>query len=716
MHRHTETLPIDGLPETLHSSQRLGGKAAMLLELQQAGFRVPELYVSPSDLPGAVRELGFPIAVRSSATVEDGSDSSFAGQFRSFLGLNTLEDVREAVAACRESVEAPSVIEYCREHGIDPLTIGMEVIVQRMLEPELAGVAFSVNPITGADEVVIEACNGIGDALVAGRARPIPAGDPLLERYRPPIKRTVRRIQRHFGAPQDVEFAVEHGMVYVLQARPITRITFGPEMGEWTNADFRDGGVSSTVCTPLMWSLYDLVWQRALNGFCRELRLLDNDFQAGRMFFGRPYWNLGAVKKCLAKLPGFVEREFDQDLSIAPQYEGDGITTSVTLRGIIKTVPTAVALLRFFRRQEVFDRRFLSGGFDSLASRWEPVPNDVESAFRVLIERDYYLTELNYFHTIYCAVLAKQLFLEAFPEAEYPALVQCLPELRHMAPIHTLRRLAVQGESDVTPVLEQFRHHSRRELDLRAPRWDEDREFVEQLLESFRNVPKPSEGSCAAYEKVRTDTRAAIARHRRRAFDKKLDRMRRFVWLREEMRDLSSRMYYLIRKYVLEIADRRGLGDDIFFMTYSEIIADDRSNIERNREIYDSYRNFAAPNEIGARFSYADDTPAEGLTGIGASRGRVTGPARVVRTVEEALTVERGSVMICPFTDPGWTPVLERVAAVVTETGGMLSHAAIICREYGIPAVLGVERATTRIPDSRKILVDADKGYVSVVE
>ncbi len=716
MHRHTEMPAADGPRDALLSAQRLGGKAAMLLELQQAGFRVPELHVSPQDLPAVVRQLGFPIAVRSSATVEDGSHSSFAGQFRSFLDLLTLEDVQTAVAACRESLRAPSVIEYCRKHGINPQTIRMEVIVQRMLKPELAGVAFSVDPITGADEVVIEACGGVAEALLAGRARPLPAEDPLLEQYRPLIEGTVRRIQRHFGAPQDVEFAVEHGTVYVLQSRPITRITFGPDIGEWTNADFRDGGVSSTVCTPLMWSLYDLVWESALNGFCRDLLLLDTDFQAGRMFFGRPYWNLGAVKQCLAKVPGFVEREFDQDLSIAPQYEGDGITTPVTLRGIIKTVPTAIALLRFFRRQEVFDRRFLSGGFDSLASRWESVPDDIDSAFRVLIERDYYLTELNYFRTIYCAVLAKQLFLESFPEAEYPALIQCLPELRHMAPIRALRQIGAQGERDVTPILEQFRHHSRRELDLRAPRWDEDREFVEQLLESFRNAPGPSESSCAAYKKVRTETRAAAPWYKHRAFDKKLDRMRRFVWLREEMRDLSSRMYYLIRKYVLEIAERRGLGDDIFFMTYPEILADDRSNIERNREVYDSYRNFAAPNEIGARFSYDNDAPAEGLTGIAASRGRVTGPARVVRTVEEALTVERGAVMICPFTDPGWTPVLERVAAVVTETGGMLSHAAIICREYGIPAVLGVERATERIPDYREILVDADRGYVSVVD
>jgi hypothetical protein len=110
-----------------------------------------------------------------------------------------------------------------------------------------------------------------------------------------------------------------------------------------------------------MWSLYDFIWEDALKGFLREIKLFDGDFQAGRMFFGRPYWNLGAVKRCLMKLPGFVEREFDNDLSVQITYEGDGIRTPLTLGGVARALPTILAIESVWKRQERFDRAFLAG-------------------------------------------------------------------------------------------------------------------------------------------------------------------------------------------------------------------------------------------------------------------------------------------------------------------------------------------------------------------
>jgi pyruvate,water dikinase len=147
-------------------------------------------------------------------------------------------------------------------------------------------------------------------------------------------------------------------------------------------------------------------------------------------------------------------------------------------------------------------------------------------------------------------------------------------------------------------------------------------------------------------------------------------------------------------------------------MTFQEIIDDDRTNIDRNRDVFDSYRNFHAPNEIGSRFSYHQFAEQGALRGIAASPGTVQGIARVARTVQEAMEIEKGAILICPFTEPGWTPVLDRVAGVVTETGGLLSHAAVICREFGIPAVLGVPQATKRIPDGKTVVIDGMQGRV----
>ena len=97
-----------------------------------------------------------------------------------------------------------------------------------------------------------------------------------------------------------------------------------------------------------------------------------------------------------------------------------------------------------------------------------------------------------------------------------------------------------------------------------------------------------------------------------------------------------------------------------------------------------------------------------------ASRGTARGIACVARNIEQALRAERGAILVCPYTDPGWTPVLDRVAGVVTETGGLLSHAAVICREYGIPAVLAVPDATARIPDGARVTLHGGEGYVEL--
>ncbi len=444
------------------------------------------------------------------------------------------------------------------------------------------------------------------------------------------------------------------------------------------------------------------------------MKLLDGDFQASRMFFGRPYWNLGAVKRSLAKLPGFVERRFDEDLAIKVQYEGAGVQTPVSAATLIRALPAILAIGRLLNQQEAFNREFLAEGFDAIERKYDPMPADVDRSFRELVERDYLTTEVNYFRTIFCASLAKLDFTESFPNADYRQLVAALPEMRHLAPTRAIREMTLAGAVDVDVLIRRFRHHSRRELDLRTPRWDEDRPFVEQLLAGYRGSagddPRP------AYEAARQQALAAVPWHKHRSFQRKLDRLRRFVWLREEMRDLSTRLYYHIRRHLLAIAERRGIGDDIYFMTFQQIIADDRSHIERGKATFESYRNFKAPNEIGSRFPFRPAAASEALQGIGASQGVVRGVARIARSVEEASRIEKGAILICPFTDPGWTVTLDRVAGVVTETGGLLSHAAVICREYGIPAVLAIPQATHRIRDGQTIVIDGGRGCIELVD
>lgn len=745
----------------------VGGKAAALAELVRAGIRIPESYCIPAscenddlreELSAALSELEDPVAVRSSATCEDGHAASFAGQFKSFLNLHTVDEVEAAVRKCRVSHRERSVLEYCTRQGIDPETIRMGVIVQRMIEPDRAGVCFTVNPLTGSEEeIVIEWCEGLADELLTGKRsghREVVRGTAAPE-WRELVE-TARRIERHFGAPQDIEWAIGKGILYILQARPITRVGFAPEIGEWTNADFRDGGVASGVVTPLMWSLYEFIWERSLKPYLRELRLLDRDedFEAGRLFFQRPYWNLGAVKRCLEKLPGFIERGFDSDLNVRITYEGDGVRTPLSLRTLWSALRVGRALNAVYRRQADFDHEFLNGGFEALIRRYEIDPStlsdeDLYDQFSRLIEQGYAATEINYFRTIFVTSFAKLEFMADFEKVarrssgvSYTRLMGGLDEMRHLAPTRVLWTLARTVHLGAPPaevqkrfkeLVYRFRHHSRRELDLSVPRWDEDAGFVRELLEHYvrffdggQDPEATARRQREAYLREREKALKALPLWSRKSFAQKLERLRHYLWLREEMRDCSSRMYYQIRRWVLEMgrravqARRLDSVDDIFSLRWQE--TPDlpkkvfRPVVAERRQRSESYRAFKAPNEIGSRWTL-DSSPAprgKNLKGIGASQGKARGRARVIRCLEEAGRVQSGDILICPFTDPGWTPVLNHVRGVVTETGGMLSHAAVICREYGIPAVLGVAGATDVIRDGQVIAVDGGKGLVEI--
>lgn len=709
--------------ETPVATEVIGNKASVLAELREAGFPVPKFEVSPSDLLAAMRRLGTPLAVRSCAAVEDGHRESFAGQFHTVLNVGSRDELEDAVATCRASWDTEAVRGYCRRSGIDAPSIRMDVIVQQMVTAELSGVAFSVDPMSGEDRVVIEACEGLGERLLAGQCEPVAADHPLIARWRPAIEQLARDVQRHFGAPQDVEFAIDTERLWLLQARPITRITFPPSVGAWTNADFRDGGVSASVCSPLMWSLYERAWSVSLLGFLREIRLLgrDEEFDGGRLFFGRPYWNLSAVKRSLARLPGYVERRLDEDLSVEPAYQGDGVRTPTTLRTFLRALPSAWALRRFFHHQEKFDLAFLADRFEAIYQQYEPPPANPVDGLQRLVAGDFMLTEYEYFRTIFAASLAKLDFKNAFPDADEAALVAGLGPLRHLAPLRHMRhmqRAGTTGECDVDDLLLRFRHHQVTGLDLIHPRWDELRVYVERLLAAT----SPADHSCRQHDaaSVRAQHLARLPRRHRARFNRKLDRLRAFLYLREEMRDCSSRMYYLIRRCALAIALERGIGDDIFFMTADEILIDDRSNIAVRRDTYERFRNFDAPNEIRCTSALMPNVPKQQagstLRGLAAGRGRVRGVASIIRNVNEVSLLERDMILICPFIDPGWTCALDRAAAVVTETGGLLSHAAVICREFGLPAVLGVSGATQHIQNGATIEVDGDCGAVRIIE
>jgi phosphohistidine swiveling domain-containing protein len=754
--------PVQLVPlREVDSADWAGGKAFHLAELARNGIPVPDAFVLPADvqeLPESdvLAALGGCLAVRSSATCEDSASASFAGQLASFLNVRTQADLVRAVAAVRASSQTQAVRAYCAARGIDPAAVRTAVLVQRMVQADAAGVLFTVDPVSGCeDDQLIEALPGVADELLGGKVsgvriavrngRPLGSTDPLTVEQVEQLVATGRRIQHLQGCPQDIEWAFESGQLFILQARPITRLCFGGIDGEWTNADFRDGGVASEVVTPLVWSLYEFVWDRAIKGFLKDLRLSLGNFRAARVFYGRPYWNLAAVKACARKLPGFIESEFDRDLGVQPRYTDDGSRTAATLGNILRALPTVVATAWVLRRQARRDRALIrSGSFQGIEKNLQKLEDrELLRSFRQLVESEYGTIEENYFRTICCISLARLAFKAVLGDlpVSYPVLVGGLDSLEHCSCTQALWELANGAANSVSSppgmdrdralekFLARYGHHSRRELDLRVPRWSEEPGYVAELAHKLTGTESPS----ITHERQREHYAQELARVRQRLspgafqrFGKKLRRLRTYLWLREQLRDCSTRMYARIRRLALEIGERAAktgrlyTAEDSFYLSFREIyqVFDTpcKALVEARRQQEQMYRHFHAPNEIGRGFSAAPVEPAgQRLRGIGCSAGAVSGQVRVVQTPAEAGKLQQGDILVCPFTDPGWTPLLNLAAGVIAENGGLLSHAAVLCREYGIPAVLNVAGATALLRDGQQVRIDGDHGYVDVL-
>ncbi|ONF72185.1 PEP/pyruvate-binding domain-containing protein [Amycolatopsis keratiniphila] len=259
----------------------VGGKAAGLGEMIKVGERVPDGFCltveaySSRDLPeneviGAYERLGGgPVAVRSSATAEDLPDASFAGQQDTFLGVNGPASLVDAIHKCWDSLHSDRAVAYRASAGIDDAA--MAVVIQRMIDPVVAGVLFTANPITGCrTEMIVDAAPGLGTAVVdgtvvpdhyvLGHARTVPQlpegclGTQELEQLRD----AGLRLQRHFGSPQDIEWAIDSdGVLWLLQSRPITTLfPLPPETGE-TRLYLEFGHIQGMLrpCTPMGISL-----------------------------------------------------------------------------------------------------------------------------------------------------------------------------------------------------------------------------------------------------------------------------------------------------------------------------------------------------------------------------------------------------------------------------------------------------------------------------
>jgi phosphohistidine swiveling domain-containing protein len=765
-----------------------------------AGFVVPPAAdlgrVSDAELAEQIAAIGgFPVAVRSSGTLEDLADASFAGQYETYLEVSGVEELRVKIAACRASAGNERVTAYLAHKGLSAAAAEVAVLVQRMVEAKVSGVAFSIDPVTGREEhALVECCAGLGERLVSGYVTPTratlalrdggiveqTAGEDKVVLEAPLAVELVARlleIQAFFGTPQDVEWAVDgEGKLWILQARPITRVQFRTDVEELTNADFKDGGISARVCTPMMYSLYQNALQVSMQTYFEDLGLVRRPERWISMYYGRGYWNASAVKRALGKVPGFSEEKFDQDLGIQKSYGEKGpVTVPTTVGTVLPAIPVAFKLERSYKRQLEVVKKF-APEFAVRRQSWlakiagfsaTNAPDFFRDLEKVLFDFHAW-TERSYFTTIYNNANAQSDFKSFLAKMDAAigrttslvTLMGGLADVRHMDMQRGIVKLAKVAKADgfegpawelaLRGFLADYGFHSDAELDITVPRWSEVParivQLVEQILASGVDPVDPDVSVAsqkAAFEVERDAIRVAVRKRlglRLRfasGFEGHLARMRAYLSAREEMREYSTQCYAIVRSYLLEagrrltVLGRLPKAADIFMLSIEQVrdlvggrlsLAAAENEIAFRKAMYDGYRDFAAPNELGAsveqRTKESYLAAADGkrvLAGLGCSAKQVEGTVRVVTSLDEVHVIRRGDILVTKTTDPGWTPVLGLVAGVVTEVGGMLSHAAVIGREYGIPAVLNLPGATAILKTGMKVRVDGATGLVEIL-
>jgi rifampicin phosphotransferase len=722
--------------------ERAGSKAFNLARLVAAGLPIPAGFVVAPDafqawevagpaVAAAARRLGGDrYAVRSSAVAEDLPGASYAGMYESVLNVAPA-GVAAAVRQVWESGRAGRVTAY--QQGLagaaGPAPAApMAVLVQVMVEAQAAGVAFTANPITGdRDEVVITAVRGLGERLVggeavgdewvvrAGRARCRRSAEDAIDAGQArQVAELARRAEAHFGAPQDLEWAIAAGRVFVLQARPMTALpqplTWIPPGRGWWLRNFRLGEWLPEPVTPLFASWLLPVLER---GIARAMRAESGIPMrpAGAVVNG---WYYTTPPPRVDGPPALQLLRHPRALLAAPRV--------VLLLLHPERMPRELARMTRLWREELLPRYREIVAAAQAASEAAPPAELAELAG--LIER---VGEVAGEYSWSVATLAgSQWKIEAalsrFCRAHLPGVEQS-------------PQLLVSGLAGAEPDLPPHALHSidwywptAGELGAPGPGPD--------VLDRHRELAARREAAEAA-------CRAALAgRPRlRRRFDRLLSIAQTYAVVREQQTRQFSLGWPVLRRCVLRPGDeltRRGATghiEDVFFLTRAELQSAlvgapsaSPETVSERRQRWERQRRLIAPLQLGtapaiARRTYgkAIETartgppPAPGsLAGDPASPGRATGPVRVILDPAGFASFQPGEILVTRATAPAWTPLFAKAAAVITDGGTLAAHASLVAREYGIPAVVATGDATARLHDGQLVTVDGGSGMIEI--
>jgi phosphohistidine swiveling domain-containing protein len=716
-------------------------------------------------------------AVRSSAISEDSYQASFAGEFETVLDVRTDEDIRKAIDTVRRSRHAARVQAYIQAQGLEQKdhdsAIPMAVIIQRLIHPDYSGVLFTVDPVTGnLAQMAGNFVQGMGEKLVSGQANAQaftfdrPKGSysgPLeLARVARELYGNACGLEDELASPQDIEWAVAGRHLYLLQSRPITTLRgYNPVTAEWND----------TLQGNFLWSGTNLVegYPEVMTPFTASFiqyaeenggpSMTVKNYPLNGVIGGRFYANLSVQITTFGRLFGGDLHRAYRELA---GWWGD-IPDSMDIPLIPVTTQEwfSKVLPGIFRTSGIFGKyRKKAAAFIADTPSWckescrriQQIETRQALAAMCRDEIGPYALESLFFTVATASDLQVRLERELrglVGADDANALLSNLgglsSPLESLGPVMGLFKVK-RGEMSREAYLEAYGHRGVNESECAWPRPAEDPAWLDRQLAELDKTTVDIE---ALFAKQRAAYEASWERFRAR-YPGKVQSMRRRLrqaaqgaQQREAVRSEATRVIMAVRAFALRAGELLGLGEDVFFLTLQETLAclegdaTACSYIPIRKETYERYRALPPyPTIIKGRFdpfAWATDPkrrsdiydadaaiPAVSeapntIEGCAGALGVVEGTVRRLERLEESDQLQPGEILVTTMTNIGWTPIFPRLAAIVTDLGAPLSHAAIVAREMGIPAVVGCNDATMRLQTGDRVRVDGGKGLVEIL-
>ena len=716
------------------------------------------------------------VAIRSSATAEDLKDASFAGQQDSYLNIQGMEEILKHIRNCYASLWTKRAVSYRYHQGYDQNRVSIAVVVQEMVESEKSGVLFTADPINNnKNNILINAAFGLGESVVSGRVSAdtytvdkrtkeskINIGNKetqiiygekgTVEEALSDEKRKSRvlndreisqlleygiKIEKHYKMPMDIEWAIKDGIVYILQARAVTtlnkknidtneeRIVLpyikGKKIGKST------GKVLSFLLEkmPFAYRALDFCYLEAINDqkanilseggivMPKNPQIDDDGIQtlsSAKMRFDKNIINFFKVLKtvtdldyCYDKCIDFMKRyESETERIKAIDFEDMPL---VKCKEFIKDSYESVRSLAYDRfKYALFPSVLMSKKLDRIIKKADPTYSSFDFLLGLNNKTSVVSEDISALaHGIRKNVELKKSIIKG---ESYHKLYENYDEFR----LSVNRFMKVNGyKSDYNCYClsaRTFIEDPDRLLNILIPILKSEEEEVSRknskdfskIMQSLENIYGKKFG----------------------IIEKQINRYRYFHVVREETQYLWETLFFCIRRCVKRInlilignEDYDSGVANLFYKELLEVLERGMLTEEYKEKIHRRNDKFPLALKVWeASKTLIFKGGGKILKGVSASSGIAVGRACIINGSGEFYKMKKGDILVCHYTDPEWTPLFALAAAVVADTGSELSHAAIVAREYNIPAVLGVGLASSVFKDGDRIQVDGNKGMV----